>query len=204
MRHMQPERIDIAELLIRKAGKHVGTAYAAYWEAASPGMSTERERELRTRETEACIEAVLMFQGGMEAIINEEISTNRALVSVRKEREFFQKKVRDLSFKNKWEHSYSALGIEDDERYLQHYLEFYRVYRVPITHPENRYFDISLYRFPLVYEGIRNGWMAFMALSTTWEEGARQRTWSDFCAECNLPSSLASPRGDNPIPKVRQ
>ena len=95
-----------------------------------------------------------------------------------------------MSFKNKWEQSYAAVQVEDTDKSLENYLEFYRMYRIPITHPRNRYFDISEYRFPLMYQGIRNGWMAYMALSTNWEYEAREDSWQQFCEECNLPGSL--------------
>lgn len=187
---MQSEPIDIAETLIRKAGKRLGESYAFFWEGASPGLSDYQLLKLRQNEAESSIEALLLFQAGMEAIINEEISTNRKLAGVRKEREFHQKRVRDLSFKNKWENSYKALELEDSKKYLESYLEFYRDFRVPITHPRNRYFDVALYKFPRVYEGIRNGWMAFMSLSTSWEDKAKAQSWEDFCTECNLPETI--------------
>lgn len=188
---MSKEQVDIAEMLIRKAGKHLAEAYSAFWEATTPGLSAKILLELRQREVESCIESVLLFQSGMEAIINEEISTNKFLAGVRKEREYHQRKVRDLSFKNKWENSYKALELEDSEKHLERYLEFYRDYRVPITHPKNRYFDVSEYTFPLAYSGMRDGWMAFMMLVSKWEDTARVQSWEDFCDGINLPREIA-------------
>lgn len=188
---MPKEQVDIAEMLIRKAGRHLAEAYAAYWESSSPGMSPKALLELRQKEAEAAIESVLLFQSGMEAIINEEINTNKHLASVRKEREYYQRKVRDLSFKNKWENSYKALELSDSEKYLERYLEFYREYRVPITHPKNRYFDVASYTFPVAYAGMRNGWLAFMALISKWEDSARTQSWEEFCESCNLPREIA-------------
>lgn len=187
---MQSEQVDIAEMLIRKAGKRLGEAYAFFWEAASPHLDDQRILRLRQQEAESCIEALLLFQSGMEAIINEEISTNNKLTGVRKEREFHQKKLRDLSFKNKWESSYKALDLIDEHEYLNNYLDFYRDYRVPITHPRNRYFDVGPYRFPKVHQGIRNGWMAFMTLASNWEKSAKDQSWTEFCREANIPEHL--------------
>lgn len=184
------EKIDIAEMLIRRAGKRLGDAYARFFEQSSPNIEDFDLQLMREKEAEACIESVLLFQSGMEAMINEEITTNKMLQSVRRERDSLQKRLKDMSFKNKWEQSYAAMELEDKDEYLERYLDFYRKYRVPITHPRNRYFDISEYRFPLVYEGLRNGWMAFMALSTNWEETARQDSWEQFCEECNLPGKI--------------
>lgn len=187
---MSSEHVDIAEVLIRKAGIRLGEAYALFWEASAPGIDERRQIAVRVKEAESCIEAVLLFQSGMEAIINEEINTNSKLAGVRREREAYQKKVRDLSFKNKWENSYRALGLDDSCRSLKEYLEFYRDFRVPITHPRNRYFDISPYRFPRVYAGIKSGWIAFMRLAHGWEDSARTAAWEEFCASCSLPLTI--------------
>ncbi|MCX7996824.1 MAG: hypothetical protein N2691_03665 [Patescibacteria group bacterium] len=187
---MPTEQVDVAELLIRRAGMRLGDAYSHFWEASVPGIPDRKAVILRTREAESCIEAILLFQSGMEAIINEEISTNSKLVSVRREREYHQKRVRDLSFKNKWENSFKALELEDDGT-LRKYLEFYRDYRVPITHPRNRYFDVSPYRFPQVYAGIKSGWLAFMMLAGNWEQSARAGAWESFCNACNLPIEVS-------------
>jgi hypothetical protein len=32
--------------------------------------------------------------------------------------------------------------------------------------------------------------MAFMTLSTSWEENFKKQSWSDFCAECKLPDKF--------------
>jgi hypothetical protein len=188
---MPKEQVDIAEMLIRKAGVHLAEAYAAFWEATTPGIPSKKLLQLRQREAEASIECMLLFQSGMEAIINEEITTNKRLAGVRKEREYHQRKVRDLSFKNKWENSYKAMEVEDTEKHLERYLEFYRDYRVPITHPKNRYFDVSPYTFPVTYAGMRNGWLAFMTLISMWEDSARVQSWEDFCEANNLPKEIA-------------
>ncbi|MFW5703361.1 MAG: hypothetical protein ACOCXQ_00830 [Patescibacteria group bacterium] len=188
------EHIDIAELLVRRAGNRLGDAYRYFWEEAGTHHNEFEHRSIREKEAQACIETILLFQAGMEAMINEEINTNKALIKVRRERESLQKRLKDISFKNKWEQSYSALGVSDSGLYLEKYLEFYRRYRIPITHPKNRYFDITEYRFPTVYHGMYVGWMAFMALSTTWEEEARKDSWEQFCEECNLPSDFSSHR----------
>ncbi len=188
--------VDIAETLIRRAGKRLGEAYAAFWEASSPKIEDFKTTQLLQKESESCIEAILLFQAGMEAIINEEINTNKKLIGVRKEREYHQKRVRDLSFKNKWENSYKALKVTDTEKYLERYLDFYRDFRVPITHPNNRYLDVAAYRFPEVYKGIRNGWMAFMTLASGWEHDAKEQSWARFCEEANLPEEIAEDNGN--------
>lgn len=187
---MQSEHIDIAETLIRKATKRLAEAYSTFWEASAPGLDERTQLNLRLQEAESCIEALLLFQSGMEAIINEEINTNKKLAGVRKERVFLQRKVKDLSFKNKWLNTFKALELEDSQKYLENYLDFYRDFRVPITHPSNRYFDISHYRFTNIYEGFRNGWMAFMTLATGWEDTAKTQSWKQYCEENGLPDEV--------------
>lgn len=183
-------RIDIAELLVRRAGNRLGDAYQAFWNQTTPDLDEFGQQSLREQEAEAAIESVLLFQSGIEAMINEEISTNPKLQGVRRERDSLQKRLKDMTFKNKWEHSFQALGISPVPQVLERYLLFYRSYRVPITHPRNRYLDVSAYRFPLVYQGIRAGWLSFMQLSTTWESEARNESWERFCEECGLPNSV--------------
>ncbi len=187
---MEVLKLDIAELLIRRAGIRLSDAYRAFWEQTVPGLDEFAIHQLRETEAQAGIEVILVFQSGMEAMINEEISTNRKLQGIRRERDALQRRLKDLTFKNKWEMSYQLLGVTDTHGYLDSYLSFYRDYRVPITHPRTRYVDVSEYRFPKVYRGIRNGWLAYMRLSTSWENEAQTESWERFCEECGLPGQF--------------
>lgn len=186
---MSQDQIDIAELLIRKAGSHLGDAYNI--SILDPTIQGEQEHVLRKAEAESCIQAILLFQAGMEAIINEEIESNRYLHKIRKERQYYQKKLKDLSFKNKWERAFTELGVnEEGFSRFQHYMEFYRKFRVTITHPKNRYIDVSQYRFKPIYEGLKNGWETFMTLSQNIDLEYTTETWEDFCESCGIPALM--------------
>lgn len=169
------QMIDIAQLLTERAGRHLAQAYRY------------SQQRLLQEESHACIEAVIMFQASMEAVINEEIESHRLLSGIRDENEELFKKFRSLSFKNKWERSFVVLGLADGTQYLYQYLQFYSNYRVPITHPQSRYVDVSHFQFHPVYEGIHNGWCAAHELLTKLEKKYSQETWEEFCKKCELP-----------------
>lgn len=166
--------IDIAQLLSKKAGDQLCKAYEFSQQANSK------------KESEACIEAVILFQACMEAIINEEIESHRLLSAVREENEEMHKKFRSLSFRNKWLQSYEVLRLQDKQEYLQNYLLFYTKFRVPITHPHSRFSDISLFTFSAVYEGIKNGWYAAHLLLTKLGKNYSHDTWEGFCERCGI------------------
>lgn len=172
--------IDIAFLLAEKAGKHLSQAYLY-------AQSGEHRKE-----SEECIEAVIIFQASMEAVINEEIESHRGLKLVREENEELYRRFRSLSFKNKWERAYVAVDLQDELHYLSSYFEFYTKYRVPITHPQSRYEDISEFNWQSVYKGIQSGWYAAHVLLAKLEKQYSQDTWEDYCNKCGLPISFLS------------
>jgi len=164
-------QIDIAKLLISAAGKQLTHSYEAY-----------KKKDI-TYEIEECIQALILFQAGMEAIINDEITNHPLLSSVKSEESDLNTHFKSLSFKNKWTKSYEALQIREFE-YLEAYLDFYSQYRIPITHPKRRYVSLSTYRFRKIYEGIENGWYAVQLLYAVL--GKELTSWELFCKEYSL------------------
>jgi len=164
-------QVDIAKLLISAAGKQLAHSYEAY-----------KKKDI-TYEIEECIQALILFQAGMEAIINDEIANHPLLSSVRGEEQSLNSHYKSLSFKNKWTKSYEALQIRELE-YLDVYLEFYSSYRIPITHPKRRYVSLSTYRFKKIYHGIENGWYTVPLLYAVL--GKELTSWDQFCADYSL------------------
>ena len=131
--------VDIARLLTNASGKQLALAYQSH------------QIKDTTAETEHCIQALILFQAGMEAIINEEIHNHGLLAEVRQENEDLFVRFKSLSFKNKWYRSYEVLQIKETE-YLKEYVLFYSQYRVPITHPKSIYLSLEKYRFTKIYK----------------------------------------------------
>lgn len=161
-------RKDIARLLFSCAGSHLRTAS----EADSP------ETEERS-----CIQGVILFQTGMEAVINEEINNHPLLEEVRTEELELNKRYKSLSFKNKWKRAYDVLQIRDDEHLLA-YLTFYSQYRSPISHPRSRYLNLDEYRFSRIISGIESGWYAMQLLFAIL--GKDLTSWEEFCRNAEL------------------
>ncbi|HRN70050.1 MAG TPA: hypothetical protein PLS49_02590 [Candidatus Woesebacteria bacterium] len=157
-------QIDIAELLITQAIEHLV--------AASKLVSPNHE----FIEAEECIQAVILFQVAMEAIINEEIERAPLLKEVKKENLALSTKYKSLSFRNKWERAFDVLQIRKRKE-LKEYFNFYGRYRVLVSHPKSRYISLDQYDYENVCKGIKNGWMTiellYMGLGKTrvsWEE----------------------------------
>jgi|GEM_PF-6199690 len=164
-------QIDIANLLISAAGKQLAHAHEAY------------KKKNISYEIEECIQSIILFQAGLEAIINDEIANHPLLSPVKAEEHDLNMHYKSLSFKNKWTKSYEALQIRELE-YLNVYLDFYSRYRIPITHPKRRYVSLSTYRFKKIYKGIENGWYAVQLLYAVLGTGLT--SWEDFCNQYNL------------------
>lgn len=163
--------VDIARLLTHAAGEHLVSAHDA------------SQKKKAAPETEACIQTIILFQAGMEAIINEEIQNHELLAEVKKENDALLRHYKSLSFKNKWLHSYEALQIRETD-YLYHYLHFYTHYRSPISHPRSRYIPVHKYRFQPVCEGIENGWYAAQLLFSIL--GKELTSWEAYCTQIGL------------------
>ncbi len=157
-------QIDIAELLINQAIEHLVEA--------SKLVSPEHE----FAEAEECIQAVILFQVAMEAIINEEIERSPQLKEVKKENVALSTKYKSLSFKNKWERAFDVMQIRKKKE-LNEYFTFYSRYRILVSHPKSRYISLDQYDYENVYRGIQSGWktieLLFMSLGksrVSWEE----------------------------------
>ena len=160
-------QIDIARLLAHNAGLLLAQAEQA------------RREQNQSKESEYCIQAIILFQAAIEAIINEELLNHPLLASVRREDNELHKRFKSLSFKNKWKKVYETLQIKETE-YLEAYLRFYSLYRVPITHPKSRYISIQKYTYNLVIEGFENGWYAVQLLYAIL--GKDLTSWEEFCS----------------------
>ncbi len=161
-------QIDIAELLINQSIEHLI--------AASKLVSPEHELV----EAEECIQAVILFQVAMEAIINEEIERSPLLKEVKKENAALSTKYKSLSFKNKWERAFDVMKIRKKKE-LNEYFTFYSRYRILVSHPKSRYISLDQYDYENVYKGIRSGWktieLLFLGLKksrVSWEEMSRE------------------------------
>lgn len=157
-------QIDIAELLITQAIEHLVTAS----KLVSPNEDFA--------EAEECIQAVILFQVAMEAIINEEIERSPLLKEVKKENAALSTKYKSLSFRNKWERAFDVLQIRKRQE-LKEYFTFYAKYRILVSHPKSRYISLDQYDYKNVYKGIKNGWKTIELLYVglgksriSWEE----------------------------------
>lgn len=184
------EEIDIAQMLSLKAGKHIGDAYNLYNELTTEKHSNEEVQLIKKLEAESCIEAVILFQACMEAVINEEIERHKNLIAVKKEKEKRLTRFRNLSFKNRWMKSFDELGMDPTIGALGDYIEFYNEFRVTITHPKSRFVNIEKYHFENVYEGIRSGWYAIELLYEKLDKVQPEYSWESYCKNCGIPSAL--------------
>lgn len=160
-----PIQTDVARLLSLKAGEHLKAAQKAF------------EKAQEQKEIEASIQAVILFQTAMEAIINEEVFNHPLLEEVKLEEYQLNKRFKSLSFKNKWKRSYEVLQIKETD-YLDEYLQFYTTYRSPISHPRSRYQALDKYTFKNVMSGIESGWYASQLLFAIL--GKEIMSWDEF------------------------
>lgn len=185
---MVNENIDIAMILSTNAGKRLAEAYKLHQEMISSQLSPQTYFELRSQEREACIETVILFQASLEAMINEEISSEKKLQSIKKENEELNKKFKALSFKNKWQKSFEVLKTSAREKkYLANYLQFYISFRVPITHAKSRYINAELFNYLNVYDGLKNGYLSVEVFYKKLEKFSSEHTWKKFSKMCSLP-----------------
>jgi len=140
-------QIDIARLLITNALQHLKQAESLH----------KNHKTHLIDEAEECIQAIILFQSAMEAIITEEIENEKKLNEVLKENNELARKHHSLSFKNKWLRSFDVLSIKELKS-LEAYFKFYSDYRLPISHPKGRYLSLEKYRFKETINGIKNGW----------------------------------------------
>ena len=164
-------QIDIAELLVLQAVRHLSKSY----------ISKSEKDELK--EAEQCIQSIILFQVAMEAVINEEIEHAKPLLSIKKENTELSSKFKSLSFKNKWEKVFDTLSIRKRKE-LRDYFMFYSRYRILISHPKSRYVSLKNYQFEKVYEGIKNGWNAMQLLYVAL--GKSKISWEEICREVGL------------------
>lgn len=159
-------QIDIATFLFENAKQHVKLA-----------KSYQSKKNDEMKEAHECIQAIILFQTGMEAFINEEIESERKLVPVKKEKDNLAAKYKTLSFKNKWEMAFDILKIKKKVS-LNLYMEFYSNYRILISHPKSRYISLENYEYEKVYMGLKCGWESMQLLFEAL--GKRMKSWDEF------------------------
>jgi hypothetical protein len=159
-------QIDIATFLFENAKHHIKLA-----------KSFQSKKNDEMKEAHECIQAIILFQTGMEAFINEEIESEKKLVSVKKEKENLASKYKTLSFKNKWELAYDALKIKNRST-LNLYMQFYANYRILISHPKSRYISLENYEYEKVYMGLQCGWESMQVLFESL--GKSMKSWKEF------------------------
>ena len=142
-------QIDIARLLITNALEHLKLAEKFHKKHISHPID----------EAEECIQAIILFQSAMEAVITEEIENEKRLKVVLDENNVLARKHHSLSFKNKWLRAFDVLSIKQ-RKSLDAYFVFYSEYRLPISHPKGRYLSLEKYQFKETIMGIKNGWEA--------------------------------------------
>ncbi len=159
-------QIDIATFLFEKAKQHIKLAKS---------YQTKKKDEMK--EAHECIQAIILFQTGMEAFINEEIESEKKLASIKKQKDSLASIYKTLSFKNKWEMAFDALNIKKRTP-LHSYMTFYSIYRILISHPKSRYISLENYEYEKVYEGLKNGWESMQLLFQ--ELGKTMKSWNEF------------------------
>jgi hypothetical protein len=185
---MVDDKIDIAKILSLKAGEHLSRVYEFHKEMSTHQLQDQEYFALRRKEIESCIEAVILFQASLEAIINEELESDKKLEKVKKENDDLNKKFKMLSFKNKWLRTFAVLKIDKaSEKYLENYLDFYIKFRIPITHARSRYVNAEQFNFPNVYSGIKNGYLFLEKFYQCLHKFEEEHSWNYFCITCNLP-----------------
>jgi len=184
-------KTDMLNSVNREDALKLYAGYQPQFISVKNGQGIEAEiQRLTKEEAEACIEAVILFQSSMEAVINEEIERHKHLTEVKKEKDLRLRRYRNLSFKNRWMKSYDELGMDPTKGSLADYLEFYNEFRVTITHPTSRYVNIQKYNFENVYEGVRSGWLAMELLYEKLDKVHAEYSWEMYCTNCGLPTSL--------------
>lgn len=118
------------------------------------------------------IKATVLFQAGMEAMINHWCSKYSGLSN-------------STVFAKKWEESFQAKNITKS---FDGYSEFYRKTRNAVTHPdrEERIEKINNIQFLEVFYGIKEGWESFKVLSNALGEQHDQDSWGTMCQIHNI------------------
>lgn len=129
------------------------------------------------RETEESIQAIVLFQSAMEAVITEEIENEPLLEPIKKQNLALFSKHKSLSFKNKWEKTFEILAIKN-KKSLEKYVTFYSTHRIPISHPKSRFISVEPYSSLQIEAGIQSGWEAMQELFKTL--GKETMSWKKF------------------------
>jgi hypothetical protein len=195
--------IDIAHLHGHSAGDYLNEAYDYCQKAYLINIDTIRwERALniggeleclRMLEIESCIKAIILFQTMMEAVVNHEILTNSKLNNIKTGYLKPNGKKLDLSFEDKWGKSFQKLNAQgQDYILLDKYIQFYKEYRIPVTHPmsRSRIENVEKYNFSSVFWGIKNGWKVFGILSNLLKNPYDDDSWEVYCRRHQIPSAI--------------
>lgn len=185
---------DVAYLLMHSSLDELGTAHSLCENTSDIEINSVPENEcfflapkiegVYTCVRKHLVKSVVLFQSGMEAIINWIQSIDTSIP-------------KNGSFAEKWENAFKAKSSDYD---FSPYKEFYKNYRVHIVHPdkEERFETINNLSFSEVYEGIKSGWLAFAALSEVTGNKHDNDSWKIICDAHQLPSSIDKSIYPNP------
>ncbi len=116
--------------------------------------------------------SVMMFQGMMEALINDSLEREVRLATINKKG----------SFSEKWCGGLDEVG-GDRTPFDAYFTDVYRKFRKPMVHPEKvkmkGFDDLS---FKVLLDGYRNGWLAFEALYDGLGHPHDPDSWKTMCA----------------------
>ncbi|MEA5575741.1 hypothetical protein [Anabaena sp. UHCC 0451] len=199
---------DIAKFCGLKGGEMLSHAYQAVCEGKQlieynynaldyQSVSIELASK-RKNEFQFCIQAVILFQVSMEAIINQVITTKPEIQKFIEDSLKKKKKWYDATFKDKWCKTLEKQKIEL-ENFEKYHENIYRTLRNNVVHPRHRYsgekpekliFSADKFIFSNVYSGFKNGWLAFASLSQAVGYPHDNNSWDIYCDICHLPKSL--------------
>lgn len=190
---------DIARFCGLKAGEMLFHAYQSVCKAKQlieynynpldyQNLSIQLASE-RQNEFQFCIQAVILFQASMEAIINQVITTQpdtKEFIEASLKKKWYQ-----ASFKDKWCKTLKKQKIEL-KNFEKYHENIYRTLRNNVVHPKNRYSveNAEKFIFPDVYLGFQHGWLAFAFLSQAVGSPHDNNSWDIYCNICHLPESV--------------
>ena len=190
---------DVAHLLMHSSLDELGAAHSLCDNVSKIDIDSVKETECfflapKIEGVESCVKkhlvkSVVLFQAGMEAIIHWIQSIDASIP-------------KNGSFAKKWEKAFKAKSSNYD---FSPYRDFYESYRIHIIHPDKdeRFETINNLCFTEVYEGIKNGWLAYAGLSEAVGYKHDNDSWGVMCRTHQLPSSIDISSYPNPQESAR-
>ena len=185
---------DVAHLLMHSSFDELHEAHSLCNEASEIEVNTVEDTECFSLAQQVeyiddsvkkhLVKSVILFQAGMEAILNWLQSIDTSISN-------------KGSFSEKWEKAFKSKGVDYDFSY---YRNFYENYRIHIVHPDKdeRFETINTLKFYDVYEGVKSGWLADAALSEAVGNKHDKNSWKIMCNAHQLPSSINTSTYPNP------